>query len=308
MQSSSTLPSNPPSRDETDYFSSRSNSNELESPYEINKEKHIRFDEKVEQCIAVECKESVFDDSEHDVEDDPPNSALSDSSSDEGLFMMNKRQGARRDSSQKGKLSRSNSTTGQMIETLPSTTLKNRTDSPDVTQEAQQHHIFGKNWGTPMLSPSPSQETLRPSRPSRNFLIGGDDGAELDSSSSWSFGSNNPKSSLGASVSSEPHRRGEFSYTDGYDGIEGMRRTESGMFMPYDEDEDDKVAEGLFGRVSETINTFRDIGKPKTSSSKNKIVLTRISRTCHIPQRIQLTPTGWNRSELTPPFYQALMF
>jgi hypothetical protein len=39
-----------------------------------------------------------------------------------------------------------------------------------------------------------------------------------------------------------------------------MRRTESGMFMPIDEDEDDLVAAGLFGRVSETVNTVKDIG------------------------------------------------
>jgi hypothetical protein len=34
------------------------------------------------------------------------------------------------------------------------------------------------------------------------------------------------------------------------------------MFMPYnedDEDEDDAVAAGLFGRVSETYNTAKDI-------------------------------------------------
>jgi hypothetical protein len=38
-----------------------------------------------------------------------------------------------------------------------------------------------------------------------------------------------------------------------------MRRTESGMFMPYEEDEDDLMAAGMFGRISETVNTARDI-------------------------------------------------
>ena len=39
-----------------------------------------------------------------------------------------------------------------------------------------------------------------------------------------------------------------------------MRRTPSGMFMPYeDEDEDDIVAAGLFGRVVDTVNTAKDI-------------------------------------------------
>ena len=39
----------------------------------------------------------------------------------------------------------------------------------------------------------------------------------------------------------------------------GMRRTPSGMFMPYEEDEDDVVSEGLFGKVVDTVNTAKDI-------------------------------------------------
>lgn len=249
-----TAPSVPPSRD--DYFSSRTSSIDG-TPSEGREERHIRFDEKVEQCIAVECKEPLFDedDSEPEVEDDPPNSALSDSSSDDGLMMM-KRKNRKSGSDGKGRLSRTNSMNNSMIETIPSTTLKNRTDSPDVTVEAQ-HHVFGKNWGSGTLNPSPSQETLRPARPSRNFLLADDDDDDVDdaTSSSWSFGASNPKSSLGASAGPSIEER-DF----GYEGIEGMRRTESGMFMPYDEDEDDLVAAGLFGRVSETINTVRDIG------------------------------------------------
>jgi len=232
------------------------------TPGEGREERHIRFDEKVEQCIAVECKEPAFDDeSEPEVEDDPPNSALSESSSDEGLVMMKRKRKSilRSGSDGKGRLSRTNSMNNSMIETMPSTTLKNRTDSPDVPAEAQ-HHVFGKDWSSNTLSPSPSQETLRPTRPSRNFLLAEDDDDESDdNSSSWSFGASNPKSSLGASAGPSAVER-ELAGADGYDGIEGMRRTESGMFMPYDEDEDDRIAEGLFGRVSETINTVRDIG------------------------------------------------
>ena len=37
-----------------------------------------------------------------------------------------------------------------------------------------------------------------------------------------------------------------------------MRRTPSGMFMPYDE-EDNVVSEGLFGKVVDTVNMRRDI-------------------------------------------------
>jgi len=47
----------------------------------------------------------------------------------------------------------------------------------------------------------------------------------------------------------------DFNYQPG----PGLRRTPSGMFMPYEEDEDDVVAAGLFGRVVDTVNTARDI-------------------------------------------------
>lgn len=255
-------PSQPPSRDE-DYFSRRGSTTDGETPSE-GKEKHIRFDEVVEQCVAVDGREPGFDEMSEPDYDHRQDSALSESSSDEGLVMMKRKREGRRDSNGKGKLSRTNSSS-KMIETIPATTLKYRTDSPDVTEEAQHHHVFGKSWGAGKLSPSPSQETLRPSRPSRNFLLtdDDDDGAD-EETTSWSFGANNPKSSLGASANAEPSssrgRPNEYNPTDGYEGLEGMRRTESGMFMPIDEDEDDLVAAGLFGRVSETVNTVKDIG------------------------------------------------
>lgn len=252
-------PSQPPSRDE-DYFSRRSSTTDGETPSD-GKERHIRFDEVVEQCVAVDAREPGFDEFSEADFDDRQDSALSESSSDEGLVMMKRKREGRRDSTGRGKLSRSNSTS-KMIETIPATTLKYRTDSPDVTEEAQ-HHVFGKNWGAGKLSPSPSQETLRPSRPSRNFLLAEDE-EDDEASANWSFGASNPKSSLGASANVEPSssrgRPHEYNPTDGYEGLEGMRRTESGMFMPIDEDEDDDVAAGLFGRVSETVNTVKDIG------------------------------------------------
>jgi len=260
-----TAPSQPPSREDSDYFSNRTSSGYDETPSDT-KEKHIRFDEVVEQCVAIDCKDPMFGDDD-EVEDDPPNSSLSESSSDEGLLMTTKksRPGPSK-GSQKGRLSRSNSSSGKMIETIEATTLKYRTDSPDTTQQQQQqpaqHHTFGRDWTPGMLSPSPSQETLRPSRPSRNFLLAEDEEEDDADSATWSFGASNPRSSLGASVNASPsNSRGDFFHpTEGYEGMQGMRRTESGMFMPIDEDEDDLVAAGLFGRVSETVNTVKDIG------------------------------------------------
>jgi hypothetical protein len=196
------------------------------------------------------------------------------------------------------------------IETLPSTTLKYKREAEEDRQEPPQSSGLSRSWSSSRLSPSASQETLRPARPSRNFLLGQDD-EEDDSAatSGWSFGASNPKSSLGAAASpseetpptltshrsrdasnaaavnearanggytisrdsfsddeEDPVRRayGAPSSTASNDSnesceMEGMRRTESGMFMPYEEDEDDLMAAGMFGRISETVNTARDI-------------------------------------------------
>jgi hypothetical protein len=273
------------SRDQVDYFTSRSESDGGTPCQSSGNDRHIRFDDKVEQCIAVECKEGDFDgeDSAGESEDEAVHGSSSDSSSDDGLVMMKRRTRPRQGKGGKGKGdrgSRSNSHNGRKtIETLPATTLKYRTDSPDVSDQVQQHHTFGRHtWNPKLLSPSPSQETLRPSHPSRNFLIA-DEEEDFVETSTWSFGASNPKSSLGAASPTEsdadlprwsrrdaassrtraatPGPSRELS-NDEYRS-EGLRRTESGMFMPFDEDEDDMMAIGLFGRVSETINTAKDM-------------------------------------------------
>ncbi|EGP92145.1 unnamed protein product [Zymoseptoria tritici ST99CH_3D7] len=262
----SKLQSETPSRDQLDYFTSRTSSSGG-TPCESQEKRHIRFDDRVEQCIAVDLsKDPGIDEDESEDELDHARALGSDSSSDEGVVMMKRKKqspGTKRPGPSTGTGSRSNSASRKIIETLPSTTLKYRTDSPDVTEDAQ-HHTFGRTWGiNSKLSPSPSQETLRPAHPSSNFLLADDDDDDdVNSDSSWSFGASNPKSSLGASVpgTSSRTRRGTMYAAQSDYEVEGMRRTSSGMFMPYDdEDEDDAVAAGLFGRVSETYNTAKDI-------------------------------------------------
>nr|POF26056.1 uncharacterized protein CFP56_22204 [Quercus suber] len=262
-----------PSRPDVDYFTSHSDSTS-ESPGDRQEERHIRFDDTVEQCIAVECKEGDFD-------DEPDDDAVfesTDSDSDEGLIMLKrrKRPGLSRSNTGSGKSSRSSSHgERRTIETLPSTTLKYRTDSPHQPDGASTVNTFDAR-GTSKLSPSPSQETLRPAHPSKNFLVRDDEDGDVDMESSWSFGATNPKSSLGASSGVEASgSRGRDhgsssrarcatpgpasqNYDDDYTS-QGMRRTSSGMLMPYDEDEDEMMAVGIFGRVSETINTAKDI-------------------------------------------------
>lgn len=263
----SKLQSETPSRDQVDYFTSRSTSSGG-TPCETQEKRHIRFDDRVEQCIAVDCKDPVLDEEEDSEDEEEEEKHSTDSSSDDGIVMMKAKKLPRQKRKKAG--SRSSSTSGRkIIETLPATTLKYQTDSPDVTEEAQ-HHTFGRSWNSANLSPSPSQETLRPTNPSRNFLLqeDDDDDDDVDSDSSWSFGASNPKSSFAVvdRRSGGPSSSRARSGTPGpgprsgdYE-IEGMRRTSSGMFMPIDdEEEDDAVAAGLFGRVSETINTARDI-------------------------------------------------
>jgi hypothetical protein len=301
-----------PSRDQIDYFTSKSTSG-TETPSECREKRHIRFDDKVEQCIAVDCKR-IDEDEDEAVQSESAGNSNS-GSEDEGVVMMKrmKRPTARRGTSGAGLAGSRNGSHSNLktIETLPSTTLKYKREAEE---DREQPAISGltRSWSSSRLSPSASQETLRPTRPSRNFLLGNDDDDDDDDSaatSGWSFGASNPKSSLGAAASpseetpptltsnktrdsanaaavNEARAKGGYtisrdSFSDDEDDsarraygvtsssssndsnetceMEGMRRTESGMFMPYEEDEDDLMAAGMFGRISETVNTARDI-------------------------------------------------
>lgn len=300
-----------PSRDQIDYFTSKSTSS-TDTPSECREKRHIRFDDKVEQCIAVDCKR-VDDDDDAAVESESSAAASSDSE-DDGMVMMKrtKRPTARRGTLCNGLLGSKNNSHSNLktIETLPSTTLKYKREEDEVNNEQQQAPGLPRSWSASKLSPSPSQETLRPTRPSRNFLLGHDDDEDDSTTTSgWSFGASNPKSSLGAAASpseempptltshksrdaanaaavNQARANGGYAISrDSFDDdddeairraygvpsssssndsnepceMEGMRRTESGMFMPYEEDEDDIMAAGMFGRISETVNTARDI-------------------------------------------------
>jgi hypothetical protein len=300
-----------PSRDQIDYFTSRSTS-ATETPSECREKRHIRFDDKVEQCIAVDCKR-VDEDDDEAIESETTGATSSDSE-DDGMVMMKRlrRPAARRGTCSVGLGSRNNSHSNlKTIETLPATTLKYKRE-PDEETEQKPTSGLARSWSSTKLSPSASQETLRPTRPSRNFLLGQDE-EEDDSAatSGWSFGASNPKSSLGAAASpseetpptltsaskresanaaavQQARLNGGYAISrDSFDDddeecdavrsaygapsssssndsseaceMEGMRRTESGMFMPYEEDEDDLMAAGMFGKISETVNTARDI-------------------------------------------------
>jgi hypothetical protein len=223
----------------------------LESPSE---RRHIHFNEQVEQCIALDVKgdedePEVFT---HEYDDD--------SDSDDGAIMMKSSNSKRKLPPMQSKHTLTRQTTNETktIATLPSTTLKYRGDTPEPQETALKHS--SGIWSGSRLSPSPSQETLRPSKPSTRILLGEDDedDDDLDWQPSGSFAGRRDsvagnqdrlsaglqKSGSSNNLSVEPN---------------GMRRTPSGMFMPYEEDEDDVVSEGLFGKVVDTVNTAKDI-------------------------------------------------
>jgi hypothetical protein len=221
----------------TDYFSSKSTSG-LHTPSEGEK-RHIRFDDKVEQCIAVECKEG--DDDEEDFNRNPWAKEDDDSSSDEGVVMM-KRARRRKPLSRTNSKTNVSTTDNKTIARLPSTTLKNRTDSPDLTAQSQSHSLF---WKSSRLSPSPSQETLKPSNPSRNFLLAEDDDEDDDY-----FNPCVTKRPSTPTASDSFAQREESG---------GLRRTASGMFMPFEENEEEPLPPGFIGKIVDTVNTARDI-------------------------------------------------
>ncbi|KIW03947.1 hypothetical protein, variant [Verruconis gallopava] len=248
------------------YASSHSTSG-LQTP-EHGEKKHIRFDDRVEQCIAVDVKDTDEDDDDDEDSWNRDENDSSDSSSDDGLVMM-KRSNKRRPLARTN--SKSSVAENKIIEKLEPTTLKYRTDSPDVPDvlDAATSHSLGTSFWNRKgnLSPSPSQETLRPSNPSRNFLLPEEDD---DGDLSWEPSSAFPVSSSSSFLGGRDGASRVAEQDDGYavdflvqddEGVASgsmMRRTESGMLMPYDEVEDRRDL-GLLGRVVDTVNTARDI-------------------------------------------------
>ena len=196
--------------------------------------KHVLFNEEVRQVQAIDSDDDdkpqdeceVFEDEEDD---------------DCGLMMapsyISSRGSGR--TTPRGSFSNESKT----IIPLPSTTLKYRTDTPEPPEAPSIPAGFWPNGRK--LSPSPSQETLRPSRPHHNFLI--DDDPEVDGAP-WQ-----PQDSNGGERSPYDDE------IDATDDHPNMRRTDSGMFMPY-EDEDEAVMNNtIFGQAIYAVNTFRDI-------------------------------------------------
>ena len=210
--------------------------------------RHIHFNNKVEQCIAI--NKEVDDCPEYckAVHDDE------DSSEDDMLVMRPVKNASKAKIRSEPSTPRNSfSSDSKTIAMLPSTTLNYRGDTPEPAEQKSKQK--GTSWGRgTKLSPSPSQQTLRPSSPSTNFLL---DDEDEDADINWQPSA--PSGRRGSLYSC--HGIPLNSSDEDLDAERsGLRRTSSGMFMPYDEeDEDDIGAVGLLGRVVDTVNTAKDI-------------------------------------------------
>ena len=131
---------------------------------------------------------------------------------------------------------------------LPSTTLRGDTPEPPEDRER------GSFWSTPSkLSSSASQETIKPIFASGNFLIDDDEEAHLD----WEP----PIARASGLRSYSAHSKAVIDSSGSNEDNVALRRTGSGMFMPYNDnvDHNDDYGGGIFGRVFNAINTAKDI-------------------------------------------------
>lgn len=203
--------------------------------------RHIHFNNRVEQCIAI--NDSIHDRCYHG------KVVYDDSDSEDEMLMMKPVPNSKRPSNPSTPRN-SFSNEGKTIAMLPSTTLKYRGDTPDPIkqQDKQRDAVWTRKSKIPQ---SPSQETIKPSSSSSNFLLDDED-EELDMN--WQ-----PSAGRRDSIFlHHPQISGTHDDEERSEQHSGLRRTASGMFMPYD-DEDDAMTTGFLGKVIDTVNTAKDI-------------------------------------------------
>jgi hypothetical protein len=125
----------------TDYFGNHWTTSTSSGGQTPSAAKHIHFNNRVEQCIAVDVKEEEEDSAV--VDDD------STSSDEEGLFIMHSRH-------QKRKPSRRKSDPQSTIAKLPATSLR---PADEPMREPPQLTFFGSLRGPPVVSEDPLQPT-----------------------------------------------------------------------------------------------------------------------------------------------------
>ncbi|KAH7205307.1 hypothetical protein BKA60DRAFT_655736 [Fusarium oxysporum] len=202
-------------------------------------QKHVQFNEQVEQCIAVEAK---YD---KDMVDDHYGF---DSDLDDGV-MIKRVKTKKRPISRHKTLKSKPAAEGKTIAMLPSTTLKYRENTPEPRQTAMKHSR------SPLKSPYYSKETLRSAKKSGRSFFG-----EEDNDGSLDNALLSPRSGRASPPNADTNGDLSRSISQGSLCKEppGLRRTPSGMFMPYLESEI-QSGDCVFGRVIDTVNTARDI-------------------------------------------------
>ena len=196
--------------------------------------KHIHFNNKVEQCIAIRPRYCYGRFRRDDSSDD-----------DDLLTIKPSGKGKSKQKSVPGNILNEGSKT---IAMLPSTTLRGDTPEPPEDRER------GSFWSTPSkLSSSASQETIKPIFASGNFLIDDDEEAHLD----WEP----PIASASGLRSYATQSKAVMDSSGSHNDNVSLRRTGSGMFMPYHDhvDYDNDYSDGIIGKVFYAINTAKDI-------------------------------------------------
>lgn len=209
-------------------------------------ERHIHFNNKVEQCIAINKGGVERYDYFGGICDDS-------SSEDEPLTMKT----VHRPRSGLGTPRNSFSGESKTIAMLPSTTLNCRGDTPEPVEQKSKKRRFFRSASTKIAS-CPSERTIIPRTPSANFLLSDDDN---DADLEW-------QPSIKRRNSLCLHQRQISSKKDEADGLDeeqstSLGRTSSGMFMPHEDEEHEEeesfFSSGLIATVVNTVNTARDI-------------------------------------------------
>ena len=200
----------------------------IQSP--TSAKKHIHFNNRVEQCIAVDAKEE-----EDDPLEDIPEDA--DDSSDDGLFLTMKPRS--RNSARSS--ARNSFSEPQTIAMLPATTLK---ATPEPTE--MKCSTSNNNLASFFTNSGPKSPTTMPGSAS-SFLLNDDeeDDEELDIGWKPSGAFANRRDSMAVNRS----RFGDYDCDDDYGGYAECPPTPP------------NGNEGIFGRAVDAVNTARDIAQ-----------------------------------------------
>ena len=207
--------------------------------------RRIHFNDRVEQCIAINCDGEDHSHHRATFEDDE------DSSEDEWLTMRPVMRPSKAKISRPSTPRNSFSHESKTIAMLPATTLNYRGDTPDPEKQQQK----GKQrFGVSALNPCSSQQTLRPNALATTFSLDDEQEDDDDADMNWqpcAGRRDNLFPQGGFHVQPED---------DDDDSLEDqrLRRTPSGMFMP-SEETDEYPRDGILGKVVDTVNTAKDI-------------------------------------------------